>query len=116
MKTIFNFDLLSKILIFSLALSSLGCGAKKLSEKPLQWNPLFNGKDLENWQVKLTGHELNENYGNTFRVEDGLLKVRYDKYDDGLDRQRVVYGKSVSGRVDLGGRRIIKKKKDKKSR
>src|SRR3546814_20980693 len=27
-----------------------------------------------------------------------------------LDRKRVVSGKSVSGRVDLGGRRIIKKK------
>src|SRR3546814_20459423 len=27
------------------------------------------------------------------------------------DRKRVVSGKSVSGRVDLGGRRIIKKKK-----
>src|SRR3546814_15833606 len=29
----------------------------------------------------------------------------------GLDRQGVVWGKSVSVRVDLGGRRIIKKKK-----
>src|SRR3546814_12450634 len=28
-----------------------------------------------------------------------------------LDRKRVVYGKSGSVRVDLGGRRIIKKKK-----
>src|SRR3546814_11351901 len=30
---------------------------------------------------------------------------------DAKDRKRVVSGKSVSGRVDLGGRRIIKKKK-----
>src|SRR3546814_11539103 len=30
---------------------------------------------------------------------------------DGLDRKSVVSGKSVSVRVDLGGRRIIKKKK-----
>src|SRR3546814_19317340 len=29
-----------------------------------------------------------------------------------LDRQSVVWGKSVSVRVDLGGRRIIKKKKE----
>src|SRR3546814_17789426 len=29
----------------------------------------------------------------------------------GKDRKSVVKGKSVSGRVDLGGRRIIKKKK-----
>src|SRR3546814_15986599 len=31
--------------------------------------------------------------------------------DDCLDRKSVVWGKSVSVRVDLGGRRIIKKKK-----
>src|SRR3546814_17730240 len=33
-----------------------------------------------------------------------------------LDRKSVVQGKSVSVRVDLGGRRIIKKKKNKKTR
>jgi hypothetical protein len=46
-----------------------------------QWIPLFNGKDLEGWQVKIAGHELGDNYGNTFRVEDGVLKVSYDQYD-----------------------------------
>lgn len=44
-----------------------------------QWVPLFNGKDLHGWRPKIRYHQLNENYGNTFRVEDGLLKVRYDK-------------------------------------
>ena len=42
---------------------------------------LFNGKDLQGWKVKITGHELNDNYKNTFRVEDGILKVAYDQYD-----------------------------------
>ena len=46
-----------------------------------KWIQLFNGKDLEDWQVKIRGHELGENFGNTFRVEDGVLKVAYDKYD-----------------------------------
>ena len=41
------------------------------------WIPLFNGKDLDGWTVKINGHELNDNYGNTFRVEDGILKVSY---------------------------------------
>jgi hypothetical protein len=45
------------------------------------WISLFNGKDLGGWDVKITGHELGDNYGNTFRVEDGVLKVRYDGYD-----------------------------------
>ena len=46
-----------------------------------QWVSLFNGKDLEGWTPKIRGYALGENFGNTFRVEDGLLKVGYDKYD-----------------------------------
>ncbi len=42
--------------------------------------PLFNGKNLDGWKPKITGHDLGENYGDTFRVEDGILKVGYDKY------------------------------------
>ena len=44
------------------------------------WMSLFNGKDLDGWKIKIAGHELNENYGNTFRVEQGILKVAYDRY------------------------------------
>jgi hypothetical protein len=44
------------------------------------WIVLFNGKDLKGWTPKISKHDLGENFGNTFRVEDGLLKVRYDKY------------------------------------
>lgn len=46
------------------------------------WKPLFNGKNLNGWDIKIRGYELNNNYGNTFRVEDGKMVVRYDKYDD----------------------------------
>lgn len=45
-----------------------------------EWIPLFNGRDLTGWDIKITGSELNENYKNTFRVEDGVLKVSYDEY------------------------------------
>lgn len=47
--------------------------------KPIQ---LFNGKDIDDWTIKIRQHEVGENYQNTFRVEDGLLKVRYDGYDN----------------------------------
>lgn len=47
-----------------------------------EWKPLFNGKNLDGWDIKIRGYELNNNYGNTFRVEDGKMVVRYDKYDD----------------------------------
>lgn len=46
-----------------------------------EWIQLFNGKDLSGWKAKITGHDLGDNFGNTFRVEEGLLKVKYDQYD-----------------------------------
>lgn len=44
------------------------------------WVQLFNGKDLEGWVPKIKGYALGENFGDTFRVENGLLKAAYDKY------------------------------------
>jgi hypothetical protein len=44
------------------------------------WISLFNGKNLDGWAPKFPGHALNENFRNTFRVEDGVLKVSYDEY------------------------------------
>jgi len=52
------------------------------SKSASEWVPLFNGKDLTGWTPKIRGHKFGENFGNTFRVEDGLLKVRYDGYDE----------------------------------
>ncbi len=46
-----------------------------------EWISLFNGRDLSGWDIKITGSEFNDNYKNTFRVEDGLLKVSYDEYE-----------------------------------
>ncbi len=51
-----------------------------------EWIQLFNGKDIDDWIVKLNHHEVGDNYRDTFRVEDGLLKVRYDQYEDFGDR------------------------------
>jgi len=44
------------------------------------WIQLFNGKDLTDWTIKFAKHDVGENFNDTFRVEDGLLKVRYDKW------------------------------------
>jgi hypothetical protein len=62
---------------------SVLCGHAAEQNKPAdgRWISLFNGKSLEGWKVKITGHELNDNYGDTFRVEDGALKVCYDQYE-----------------------------------
>ena len=66
-----------------LALLAVAFGAPAFAEdKPKdEWVPLFNGKNLDGWTPKIKGYELGDNHANTFRVEDGLLKVRYDKYE-----------------------------------
>lgn len=46
------------------------------------WIQLFNGKNLKDWKIKIKDHPLNDNFGNTFRIENGVLKVSYDQYHD----------------------------------
>ncbi len=55
-----------------------GAGAQETGKE--QWISLFNGKDLDGWTVKIKGHEVGDNFANTFRVQDGVLKVSYDGY------------------------------------
>lgn len=72
-----------------LALLSSCSGAKSSSIKavagPIEseenWQHLFNGKDLNDWIVKIHHHEVGDNYADTFRVTDGVIQVNYDGYD-----------------------------------
>jgi hypothetical protein len=45
------------------------------------WLQLFNGRDLAGWTPKIKGYDVGQNYADTFRVEDGVLRVSYDKYE-----------------------------------
>lgn len=45
-----------------------------------EWTSIFNGKDLSGWDIKIAGRPLNDNYQNTFRVENGMLRIMYDQY------------------------------------
>lgn len=45
------------------------------------WISIFNGKDLSNWTVKIHHYDVGNNHGQTFRAEDGIIKVRYDQYE-----------------------------------
>jgi hypothetical protein len=47
-----------------------------------EWVPIFNGRNLDGWVVKVARHELGDNYRDTFRVRDGVLQVSYDKYGE----------------------------------
>jgi hypothetical protein len=64
-----------------LVLMAAAAATAENTAKQEKWIQLFNRKDLKDWKVKIAGHELGDNYKNTFRVEDGLLKVVYDGYD-----------------------------------
>lgn len=71
-----------------LATFSFTSSSKKEKEN---WISLFNGKNIKNWTVKIHHHEVGENFGNTFRVEDGLIKVRYDQYEQFNERYGHLY-------------------------
>jgi hypothetical protein len=65
-----------------------GIGRNGEAEDPGEeaWTDLFDGETLAGWTAKLQGHPVGDNYANTFRAEDGLIKVRYDGYDEFGDR------------------------------
>lgn len=82
-----------------LALVSLSCvsGFGQDNATREDWVDLFNGKNLDGWVVKIAGHELGDNYGDTFRVEKGTIRVSYDKYDEFKARfSHLFYRKKLS--------------------
>lgn len=56
-----------------------------------KWVTLFNGKNLDNWTPKISGYKPGENFGNTFRVQEGILSTRYDQYDSFSNRFGALY-------------------------
>jgi hypothetical protein len=68
-----------------LAFVAVAAGAQDSGSEE-DWVPLFNGRDLEGWTVKIRGHPVGENFASTFRVVDGLLTVAYDGYGDFEER------------------------------
>ncbi len=61
-------------------LAVAACSVQKTDPAAEEWIRLFNGRDLDGWDVKITGSPLNENLNNTFRVEKGILRASYDEY------------------------------------
>jgi hypothetical protein len=64
-----------------LGLQACSQESERIEENPPEWIDLFNGRDLEGWVPKIAGYEVGDNFANTFRVEQGVLQVRYDGYD-----------------------------------
>ncbi len=78
-----TFLILPKILILLLMVFFCQCKPTKILtfNEEDGWKDMFNGKDLRGWTTKIHHYEVGDNYGDTFRVEDGIIKVRYDKYE-----------------------------------
>ena len=66
---------------FSVSGQSTVTAAGETSEDA-EWIALFNGKDLSGWTPKIRYEELGEDSRNTFRVEDGVIRVDYENYDE----------------------------------
>ncbi|MEZ6070381.1 MAG: DUF1080 domain-containing protein [Pirellulales bacterium] len=76
--------LLLEVLLASVVLAALlatTAVADGTDSDASEWIQLFNGKDLDGWTVKIRGHEPGDNFADTFRVTDGVLRVDYDGYD-----------------------------------
>jgi hypothetical protein len=74
-----NNQRMKSILFFcAIALTTAVFGQASSKE---QWVSIFNGKDLKGWTPKIRYAAAGENWGNTFRVEQGKIVVRYDQYD-----------------------------------
>ncbi len=46
-----------------------------------EWIPLFNGQNLDGWTPKIRYQELGQDLQKTFRVENGVIKVGYENYE-----------------------------------
>ena len=81
----------SSVLFFLFAIISFNASAQK------GWINLFNGKDLKDWNIKITKHDYKDNYANTFRVKNGLMTVGYEGYKE-FDKQygHIFYKKPFS--------------------
>jgi len=85
-----------------LLLVFLGCQSYRQNDSSADWIQLFNGRDMDDWRVKITGYPLGENFASTFRVEDGILKVVYDGYTDFQEKFGHLFYKEKYGNYLLG--------------
>lgn len=86
---------MKKLGYFLLASVLWSCSvSRNTNHQSEKWTSLFNGKDIKDWNVKIHHHDYNVNFGNTFRVEAGIIKVRYDQYGDFNDQFGHLYYKT----------------------
>ena len=80
--------------IFILLFLFYSCKVEKNTNSNEEWVSLFNGKDLSGWDIKIANHSLNDNFNNTFQVQDSMIRVVYDEYEDFDDKYGHMYYKT----------------------
>lgn len=70
-----------------LILLSLVFTGELFAQETEDWKPLFNNENLEGWTTKIYHYEVGDNHGDTFRVEDSIIQVRYDKYEGSFNER-----------------------------
>jgi hypothetical protein len=78
---------LAAALLSSCASGGVGSASASRDPDAKEWIELFNGKNLDGWTAKIAKHETGDNYGNTFRVVDGIIQARYDQYGGAYNAQ-----------------------------
>ena len=70
------------VIFFVVSMVVTSCGLNDKQESPSSdWQALFDGKTFDGWDIKVAGYDLNDNYNNTYLIEDGSIVVSYDQYD-----------------------------------
>lgn len=82
------------ILCLSAFIVISSCTSSPKNTAKNNWVKLFNGRDMNDWIVKIHHYEVGDNYGQTFRVDSDMIKVRYDKYGPFNERYGHLYYKT----------------------
>ena len=64
----------------ALAVTPLVAASPQTDPNREDWIQLFDGRSLDGWTPKFAKHDLGENFNDTLRVENGILEIRYDKW------------------------------------
>jgi hypothetical protein len=80
------------VILLTVSLMVISCRNTSRQENE-NWQQLFNGKNLDGWIVKIKGYDVGDNFANTFRVEEGIMKVGYEGYEQFDNRYGHIYYK-----------------------
>ena len=70
------------VIFFVVCMVITSCGLNdKQESSSSDWQVLLDGKTFDGWDIKVAGYDLNDNYNNTYLIEDGSIVVSYDQYD-----------------------------------